>query len=230
MRILEVSNLKAYYGKALILRGINLHVDKGETVAIIGPNGAGKTTLFRSIMGLVKTDGTIKFIGRDITKLKPYERSRLGIAVCPEGRRLFPDMTVEDNLRIAARGGDIEKRLEEIYDLFPEIERRRKHLAKHTSGGEQQMIAIGRALMARPKFLMLDEPSMGLAPIVLLRLRNALQRIKESMGIEMLLIEQNVKLAFELADRVYVMVKGQITREGDVESIREVEKEYFEQI
>lgn len=230
MKILEVNSLKAYYDKALILRGIDLCIEEGETIAVIGPNGAGKTTLLRSIMGLVRTEGNIKFIGKDITGLKPFERSRLGIAICPEGRRLFPEMTVEDNLKIAARDGDIDEKLNEIYDLFPEIKRRRTHLAKNISGGEQQMVAIGRALMASPKLLLMDEPSMGLAPIVLLRVKDAMQRIKDITDVQILLVEQNVKLAFDIADRVYVMIKGEITRTGDAILIKDIEKEYFEQI
>ena len=228
MKILEVRDLKAYYGKALILRNINLHVDSGETVAILGPNGAGKTTLLKSVVGLVRTEGLIKFLNTDISSLKPFERIRRGIAICPEGRRLFPNLTVEDNLRLAARGKDAEELLETVYNIFPEIKRRRKHLAKHTSGGEQQMVAIGRALMLKPKLLLMDEPSMGLAPIVLLRIKDALTQIKDEIGVQILLVEQNIRLASDIADRVYVIVKGEIVREGDTSIIKDIEKDYFE--
>jgi len=226
--MLRVEDLSAFYDRAQILRNVNLKVDRGEVVAVLGPNGAGKTTLLRSICGLVKTTGTILFSGRDITNLKPYERIRLGISICPEGRRLFPNMTVEDNLRLGALLEDCEERLRYVYSLFPRLKERRNQLAKTMSGGEQQMVAMGRALMSNPKLMLLDEPSMGLAPIVVENIAKALKRIKEELGVSILLVEQNIGLAFEVADRAYVLVKGEIVKEGTIEEMQDLEKKYFE--
>ena len=230
MNLLEAVNLKAYYDKAIVLHGINIRVDRGECVAILGPNGAGKTTLLKSIIGLVRIEGDIRFEGIDLTRYKPHERIRLGISICPEGRRLFPNMSVEDNLILGSQGDDYRDRLEYVYSLFPEIRRRRNSLAKMLSGGEQQMTAIGRALMSNPKLLLMDEPSMGLAPIVLARIRDALREIRGERDISILLVEQNIRLAFDLADRVYVLVKGDVVGEGPIDSFRGLEKQYFEQI
>ena len=226
--MLKVEDLSAFYDKAQILRNVNLKVDSGEVVAVLGPNGAGKTTLLRSICGLVKTNGRIVFNGRDITKLKPHERIRLGISICPEGRRLFPNMTVEDNLKLGALLEECEERLRYVYNLFPRLKERRNQLVKTMSGGEQQMVAIGRALMSNPKLILLDEPSMGLAPIVVENIAKALKRIKEELGISILLVEQNISLAFEVADRAYVLVKGEIVKEGPIEEMQGLEEEYFE--
>ncbi len=220
--VLEVRNLRAYYDGSEILRGINLKVGK-EAVAILGPNGAGKTTLIKAICGLVKTRGEIYFFGEPIHGLKTHERIRRGIAVCPEGRRLFPNLSVEDNLLLA---GD-EDRLELAYDLFPKLRDRRNQTVKTMSGGEQQMVAIARALMQNPKLLMLDEPSTGLAPIVVKTIGEAIARIRD-MGISVLIIEQNIHLAFSIASRAYVLVKGEIVKSGKVEEIRDIEKHYFE--
>jgi branched-chain amino acid transport system ATP-binding protein len=228
MKVLEVEGLKAYYEKAMILRGINVDVEKGETVAILGPNGAGKTTLLKSIVGLVKTEGKIRFDGEDLTKLKPHERIRKGISICPEGRRLFPDMTIEDNLRLGARTKECDEELEFVYSIFPEIKSRRNHIAKMASGGEQQMTAIGRALMAKPKLLLMDEPSMGLSPIALLRIRDAIKRIQKEAETQILMVEQNIHLALELANRVNILIKGEIVERGTVESVKSLEKHYFE--
>ena len=221
--LLEIRNLHSYYGKAEILRGINIEVEEGEAVAVLGPNGAGKTTLLRSICGLVKTEGEIIFDGRDITPLKPHERIKLGIAISPEGRRLFPEMTVEENLRLA--GND--ERLELVYDLFPRLRERRDQKAKTMSGGEQQMIAIARALMLNPKLLLLDEPSMGLAPIVVENIAEVINRIRSEVDVSILIVEQNIHVAFDVADRAYVLASGQIVREGDIGDIEEIERDYF---
>ncbi len=221
--LLEIRNLHSYYGKAEILRGINIEVEEGEAVAVLGPNGAGKTTLLKSICGLVKTEGEIIFDGRDITPLKPHERIKLGIAISPEGRRLFPEMTVEENLRLA--GND--ERLELVYDLFPRLRERRDQKAKTMSGGEQQMIAIARALMLNPKLLLLDEPSMGLAPIVVENIAEVINRIRSEVDVSILIVEQNIHVAFDVADRAYVLASGQIVREGDIGDIEEIERDYF---
>jgi len=230
MEVLRIENLKAYYDKAMVLNGINLNVEDGETIAILGPNGAGKTTLLKSIIGLVKTTGRIEFLGRDITSLKPHERIKRGIAICPEGRRLFPYMTVEENLKLAAKTKDYGEDLELVYSLFPEIKRRRNTQARLTSGGEQQMIAIGRALIARPKLLLMDEPSHGIAPIVLLRIKDAMERIQRETGISILLVEQNIRLALELANKVSILIKGEIVESGEADKVKDLEKYYFERI
>lgn len=221
--LLETENLYAYYGKAEILRNINIHVKEGESVAVLGPNGAGKTTLLKSICGLVEISGKIWFNGVEISCLKPYERIKLGIAISPEGRRLFPDMTVEDNLRLAGNSD----RLEFIYDLFPRLKERRDQLAKTMSGGEQQMIAIARALMLEPKLLLLDEPSMGLAPIIVETIAEAINRIKDEIDISILIVEQNIHMAFDVAERAYILASGEVIREGDIGSLEEIEKDYF---
>jgi branched-chain amino acid transport system ATP-binding protein len=216
--MLKTQDLKAFYGKAQILNGVSIEVNRGEAVAILGPNGAGKTTLIRAILGLVETEGKVLLNGKDITNLKTHERVRLGIGVCPEGRGLFPNMTVEENLLLA--GSDLDL----AYSLFPKLKERRNQLVKQMSGGEQQMVAIARALISKPKVLILDEPSMGLAPKVLKEIAKVLDGIKREVSI--LIVEQNVKFALSFADRGYVLVKGSIVKEfeGDEENI---EKLYF---
>ncbi len=228
MRLLEIEDLRSYYGRARILHGINLHVDEGETLAVLGPNGAGKTTLLRSICGLVTTEGVIKFRGERLDGMKTHDRIKMGIGVCPEGRKLFPNMTAEDNLRLAAKSDECEEELNLVYDLFPRVKELRSQKVRNMSGGEQQMVAIGRALMSNPKLLLLDEPSMGLAPIIIGKILDALRRIKNETDISILLVEQNVHLALELADRVSVLVKGEIVREGDAKDMKDLERHYFE--
>jgi branched-chain amino acid transport system ATP-binding protein len=230
MKVLEIKDLKAYYEKALILRGINIDVEKGETVALLGPNGAGKTTLLKSIIGLVKSEGTINFYGDDLTKYKPNKRILKGIAVCPEGRRLFPDMTVEDNLRLGAKTKRCESDLEFVYNIFPNLKKRRKHLAKMASGGEQQMVAIGRALISKPNLFLMDEPSLGLAPKLIQRIKESIKMIQKEADTQILLIEQNIRLAFNLSHRINVLIKGEIVETGTVESLRDLEKHYLDRL
>jgi branched-chain amino acid transport system ATP-binding protein len=223
MQLLKVENLNAFYGKAQVLRNVNISIDEGEAVAVLGPNGAGKTTLLKSICGLVQTDGRIIFDGREISALKPHERIRLGIAISPEGRRLFPEMTVEDNLLIAGS----EDKLDFVYSLFPNLREKRRQLSKNLSGGEQQMIAIARALMLEPKLLLLDEPSMGLAPIVVEKIAERIEAIEEELGIAILLVEQNTQMAFDVAERFYILASGEVVKEGSIEGLQEIEKDYF---
>ncbi len=220
--MLDVKGLKAFYDEAEVLRGVNISVGKGEAVAILGPNGAGKTTLLRAICGLVRCRGKITFDGKKINGMKTHERIRLGMAICPEGRRLFSNLTVEDNLLLAGNDLDV------AYSLFPRLRERRKQLVKTMSGGEQQMVAIARALMLKPKLLMLDEPSTGLAPIVVGAIGDAISRIRDEFGISILIVEQNIHLAFRVASRAYILVNGEVVREGKTSELQEIEKEYFE--
>jgi len=227
--MLKIKDLSAYYDKAQILYDISMSVNEGEAVAVLGPNGAGKTTLLNSICGIVDARGEISLDGKDLTNLKPHERIRSGISICPEGRRLFPNMSVEDNLLLGSQSKKFfEKNIGYIFSLFPRLKERRKQMVKTMSGGEQQMVAIGRALMSKPKLLMLDEPSIGLAPIVINGISNAIKRIKDELKVSILLVEQNVHLAMDVADRVYVLVKGRVVKEGNVEELQGLEEKYLE--
>ena len=208
--MLEIKELYAYYGKAKVLRNIHLSVDEQESVAILGPNGAGKTTLMNSICGLVKTKGKIYFNGCDLTKLRTFERMRKGIAISPEGRRLFLDLTVEDNLKITGN-----EDVEFVYEIFPELYRKRFQLAKTLSGGEQQMLAIARALMLKPKLLLLDEPSLGLAPLIIEKIADVITQIRRELNLTILLVEQNLNLASEVVDKAYILLNGKIVWEGE---------------
>ncbi|MBQ1228267.1 MAG: ABC transporter ATP-binding protein, partial [Firmicutes bacterium] len=197
--MLTIKDLHVHYGGIHALRGINLEVAEGQIISLIGANGAGKSTTLKSIMGLVnKTSGTIEWNGKDITNMATRHVVKEGIVLCPEGRRVFPDLTVEENLRIGAylrndKEG-IQKDKEWVYELFPRMKEREWQLAGTLSGGEQQMLAVGRALMSKPKLLMLDEPSLGLAPLVIKDIFSIIKQIKEA-GVNVLLIEQNAKAA-----------------------------------
>jgi branched-chain amino acid transport system ATP-binding protein len=212
--VLELSDVHTYYGSIQALKGISLEVRDGEVVTLLGANGAGKTTTLRSINGLNRPrQGSIRFQGRDITELPAHEIVRRGIAQSPEGRRLFPRMTVTENLEMGAfqrkdRGG-IKEDMDRVFDLFPRLQERRSQKAGTMSGGEQQMCAIGRALMARPKLLLLDEPSRGGAPSVGERIFEIVKTINEP-GTSILLVEQNALMALDNADRGYVMETGRI--------------------
>ena len=216
--MLEIKNLHVYYGGIHALDGINLEIPEGKIISLIGANGAGKSTTLKSIMSLVdKTEGTITWNGTDITKMDTREIVKLGIALCPEGRKVFPDLTVAENLTVGAYlrkdKKEIEKDREWVYELFPRMKEREWQLAGTLSGGEQQMLAVGRALMAKPKLLMLDEPSLGLAPLVIKDIFAIIRQIKEA-GVNVLLIEQNAKAALEISDYAYVMETGRITMAG----------------
>jgi branched-chain amino acid transport system ATP-binding protein len=228
MAILEVQSVDAFYGRVQALRGMSLSVEVGEIVALIGSNGAGKTTTLRTISGLVRAAaGRIVFDGRDITHTAASSVVGLGICQAPEGRRLFSRMTVYDNLILGAYsrrdGAGIREDLERVYDLFPRVRERRSQLAGTLSGGEQQMVAVARALMARPRVLMLDEPSLGLAPILIETIFRTLVEIN-SQGTPVLLVEQNANKALEIAHRGYVLETGSIVTEGSGRELLESEE------
>ena len=216
--MLEIRNLNVHDGGIHALRGINLEVDDGKIISLIGANGAGKSTTLKSVMGLVpKSAGSVVWNGRDITRLETKEIVKAGIALCPEGRKVFPDLTVAENLTIGAYlrkdKEEIKKDRDWVYELFPRMKEREWQLAGTLSGGEQQMLAVGRALMTKPKLLMLDEPSLGLAPLVIKDIFSIIRQIKEA-GVNVLLIEQNAKAALEISDFAYVMETGTITMSG----------------
>ncbi len=216
--MLKVENLVVSYGGIEALKGISLEVPEGKIVTLIGANGAGKSTLLRSIIGLVKPgNGKISYEGKDITGLNSQKIVQTGITLVPEGRRVFPNLTVLENLKIGAylrndKEG-IEKDIRWIYDLFPRLEERSWQMAGTLSGGEQQMLAVGRALMCRPKVLMMDEPSLGLAPLVIKDIFKIIQEIN-NRGMTILLIEQNANMALKIADIAYVLETGRITMTG----------------
>jgi branched-chain amino acid transport system ATP-binding protein len=222
--LLRVADLRADYGNAEILHGISLEIGRGDFVCIIGANTAGKSTLLRAISRLVpRVSGTIEFDGKDLLPLSAHEVPQMGIAHVPEGRHVFPDMSVEDNLLIGAfahrRYGGVVAQLNEVFTLFPRLRERRAQWGGSMSGGEQQMVAIGRALMLRPRLLMLDEPSHGLAPLVVEELHRTLKEI-HARGTAILLVEQNSALALSLAERGIVLESGRVTLMGSVERLR----------
>jgi branched-chain amino acid transport system ATP-binding protein len=214
--LLKIEDLKVNYGGIEAVKGISLTVEEGQIVTLIGANGAGKSTTLRTISGLVKPrSGKITFCGEDITGMDPTNIVKRGITMAPEGRHIFPDMTVKENLRVGAylRKDDITPDLDMVYDLFPRLKERQWQLGGTLSGGEQQMLAVGRALMAKPRVMMLDEPSLGLAPLVVKDIFTIIQRINEQ-GVTILLIEQNANMALRVAHRAYVLETGNITMSG----------------
>jgi branched-chain amino acid transport system ATP-binding protein len=223
--LLEVSDIHTFYGNIEALKGISLEVEEGEIVTLIGSNGAGKSTTLRSISGLTApSQGTVRFDGNEIAETPPQDIVRMGISLSPEGRHCFSRMTVRENLELGAflrRDRDIiERDLDRVYELFPRLKEREKQKAGTMSGGEQQMLAIGRALMAEPKLLLLDEPSMGLAPILVERIYETIQRINEQ-GTTILLVEQNANFALEVSKRGYVLETGNVALADDSDSLRE---------
>jgi branched-chain amino acid transport system ATP-binding protein len=222
--VLKLQGLSAGYGSFQALWDIDLEIDAGEAVAVIGPNGAGKTTLLRAISGQIAPwSGSIELEGQDLRTLAPHRYVQAGIAHCPENRRLFPRMSVEDNLRMGGFIPDARKaygeRLEWVYGLFPRLRERRHQLAGTLSGGEQQMCAIGRALMSHPKLLLLDEPSAGLAPVIVMQVFDLVRRIR-SEGFTVLIVEQNIRQALELADRAYLLEVGRVRLSGPVAELK----------
>lgn len=222
--ILQVEGLEIAYGPVQVIWSIDLNVQEGEIVALVGPNGAGKTTLLKGLAGLLPPlAGEIHFAGAEITRLRVAERVKLGLILSPEGRQLFPGMTVTENLTLGAYLSrdrqQIARDLEDVFELFPRLYERRNHLAGLLSGGEQQMCAVGRALMARPRLLMIDELSLGLSPAVTKRLGEVLRQLNQSRGLSILLVEQDVPVAFGLASRAYVLENGTVRKSGGVANL-----------
>jgi branched-chain amino acid transport system ATP-binding protein len=232
--ILEIGDIHTYYGSIQALKGVSLTVNDGEIVTLLGANGAGKTTTLRSINGLNRPrQGFIRFQGRDITTTAPHEIVKRGIAQSPEGRRLFPRMSVTENLEMGAfqrtDRTEIKSDMDRVFELFPRLQERRSQKAGTMSGGEQQMCAIGRALMARPKLLLLDEPSLGLAPIFVERIFDIIRQINDQ-GTSILLVEQNALMALDAADRGYVLETGKIVLADNAAALKtneEVRKTYL---
>ena len=234
MSLLEVKNLKVSYGGIQAVKGIDLHIDQGELVTLIGANGAGKTTTLRTLVGMVKpAEGSIVYDGKPTGKIPVYDFVRNGLVMVPEGRGVFGRLTVEENLRMGAyyRNDEsaIRDEIDYIYELFPRLKERMVQLAGTLSGGEQQMVAMGRAMLSKPKLLLLDEPSMGLAPIIVQKIFEIVQMISKQ-GVTILLVEQNAKLALEFPDRGYVMESGRITMSGPARELLDsdaVQKAYL---
>ena len=219
MALLEVEDIQVAYGKILAVKGISFHVDEGEVVSLIGTNGAGKTTTLRTISGLLRpAEGQIRFNDKRIDGMAAHKIVELGLAQSPEGRHIFPRMTIEQNLLLGAylrkSDSDIDQDVQRAYDLFPVLGERRRQAAGTLSGGEQQMLAMGRALMSKPKLLMLDEPSMGLSPIMMQRIMTTVSELREQ-GVTILLVEQNAQAALSLADRGYVIETGRVVLEDN---------------
>ncbi len=221
--LLRVSNLTASYGPAKVLHGIDFVVDDGEAVVIIGANGAGKTTTLRAVSGMVEVTGEVEFDGRAIAGLAPEKIVSLGVAHVPQGRGTFVDLTVAENLLAGAytrRDGEINDDMERWYEVFPRLAARRSQTAGSLSGGEQQMLAVARGLMSRPRLLLLDEPSLGLAPLVVRDLFVQLGHINRELGTTMLVVEQNVNLALDLAERAHVLEAGRVALAGSAAELR----------
>lgn len=224
MTILEVSNLHVRYGAVEAVRGLSFGVEEGQVVTLIGPNGAGKTSTLLGLMGLVNAGGEVSYKGQALRQRSPEQLSKLGITLVPEKRELFASMNVEDNLmlgaftRFQAREVGIKEDLEQVFTLFPRLRERRTQLAGTMSGGEQQMLAIGRALMAKPKLLILDEPSLGLAPLIVREIFRILSKLKKG-GISILLVEQNARMALSLADQGYVLETGELVMQGPAQQL-----------
>ena len=223
--MLELENINTFYGDTHVLWDLSLKVPKGTTVAILGRNGMGKTTIIRSVMGLpAPSSGVVRFKDEDLNGLQPYQIARKGIGLCPQGRIVFPSLSVKENLTVAARGNEAEGawNLEMVYDLFPILEERQGLHANLLSGGEQQMLAVARALMLNPDLLLMDEPSEGLAPMVVKSIGQVICRLKGKLTV--LLAEQNLNMALTVADDIYIISKGSVVWEGKPEDLRDNEE------
>ena len=234
MAMLEVKDLEVYYGVIQAIKGVSFHVDKGEVIALIGANGAGKTTILHTITGLLTPKkGSVMFGGKDITKVPAHKIVSMGMAHVPEGRRVFAQLSVLDNLKLGAftrkDKEEVEETLIRVYKRFPRLEERKNQIAGTLSGGEQQMLAMGRALMSHPRILLMDEPSMGLSPIFVNEIFDIIQEVSKS-GTTVLLVEQNAKKALSIADRGYVLETGHIVLEGNAKELldnEQVKKAYL---
>ena len=225
MAMLEVKDLEVYYGVIQAIKGISFHVDKVEIIALIGANGAGKTTTLHTVTGLISPkNGHVLFEGKDITKVPAHKIVSMGMAHVPEGRRVFAELSVYENLKMGAYTrkdkNEIEESLKNVYKRFPRLEERKNQMAGTLSGGEQQMLAMGRALMSKPKIILMDEPSMGLSPIMVNEIFDIIRSVSES-GTTVLLVEQNAKKALAIADRAYVLETGKIVLEGKAKDLLE---------
>lgn len=223
MAMLEIKDLEVYYGMIQAIKGISFEVNKGEVIALIGANGAGKTTILHTITGLLSPKkGSVVFEGTDITKVPAHKIVSMGMAHVPEGRRVFADLSVYENLKMGAYTrkdkNEIEETLKMVYEHFPRLEERKNQMAGTLSGGEQQMLAMGRALMSKPSIILMDEPSMGLSPIFVNEIFEIIQEVS-NMGTTVLLVEQNAKKALSIADRAYVLETGKIVMEGKAEDM-----------
>lgn len=233
MAMLEVNDLRVSYGMIEAIKGVSFEVNQGEIIALIGANGAGKTTILHTVSGLLKpTEGSIVFDGHDLVKTPAHKIVSLGMAHVPEGRRIFQQLTVYENLMMGAftrKDGGIEETLKNVYEHFPRLEERKKQIAGTLSGGEQQMLAMGRALMSKPTIMLMDEPSMGLSPLYVQEIFAIIREINKA-GTTVLLVEQNAKMALEIANRAYVLETGNIRMSGDAHALadnEEVRKAYL---
>lgn len=226
--MLKIKDLHVYYGHIHAIKGISLYVEEGEVVSLIGANGAGKTTTMQTISGLLRArSGSISFMGRNLMKTDPHKIVELGIAQVLEGRRVFANLTVKENIQMGAYTVNdtvegLRQARKDIYDRFPRLRERKKQLAGTLSGGEQQMLAMGRALMSRPKLLILDEPSMGLSPLLVKEIFQIIKEVNKS-GVTVLLVEQNAKMALSVSNRAYVLETGKISMEGKAEELMQNE-------
>ncbi len=230
--LLKIDDINVYYGAIHAVKGVSLQVDEGEIVTLIGANGAGKSTILNTISGLLRAKtGSITFMDRDISSVAPHKIVELGLAQCPEGRRIFAQMSVEENLEMGAytKARITAANLARVYEQFPRLKERRRQVAGTLSGGEQQMLAMGRALMSEPKLLMLDEPSMGLAPILVEQIFDIIRELHKA-GTTILLVEQNAQMALSIADRAYVLETGKISMSGtgkELAASDEIRKAYL---